>query len=135
MTNKNYFDPFSFGKQAVGFDTLFERLREVQEYAAKAPNYPPFNIKKVDENRYVIELAVAGFGKQNLDIELSECLMKRSQRRLIFSIRLALVKPQSSYSPKEQKLGLTQCQAKRHLNNTSAMGRDHNPDPNIMELT
>jgi molecular chaperone IbpA len=34
--------------------------------------YPPYNIKKVDENRYVIELAVAGFGKADIDIELQE---------------------------------------------------------------
>lgn len=76
MSNKSvdkfWFDPFTFGKQAVGFESLFDRIREAQEYAVKAPNYPPFNIKRVDENRYVIELAVAGFGKQNLDIELTE---------------------------------------------------------------
>lgn len=71
-TDKFWFDPFTFGKQAVGFDTVFDRLREIQEYATKAPNYPPFNIRKVDENRYTIELAVAGFGRQDLDIELSE---------------------------------------------------------------
>ena len=71
-TDKFWFDPFTFGKQAVGFDSLFDRLREVQEYAAKAPNYPPFNIKKVDDSRFIIEMAVAGFGKHNLDIELAE---------------------------------------------------------------
>lgn len=75
MNQKQFFDPFSFSKQAVGFESLFDRIREAQEYALKAPNYPPFNIKRVDENRYVIELAVAGFGKQNLDLELSEDIL------------------------------------------------------------
>ena len=36
------------------------------------PSYPPYNIKKVSENKYVIELAVAGFGKQDLEMELNE---------------------------------------------------------------
>ena len=38
----------------------------------KIPTYPPYNIKKIDEEHFVIEMAVAGFGKQNLDIELKE---------------------------------------------------------------
>jgi molecular chaperone IbpA len=35
------------------------------------PGYPPYNIIKVDENKYALEMAVAGFGKQNIDIELA----------------------------------------------------------------
>jgi molecular chaperone IbpA len=38
----------------------------------KIPTYPPYNIKKVDENKYVIEMAVAGFGKQDLELELQD---------------------------------------------------------------
>jgi molecular chaperone IbpA len=34
------------------------------------PNYPPYNIKKTGDNTYVIEVAVAGFGKQDIEIEL-----------------------------------------------------------------
>jgi molecular chaperone IbpA len=36
------------------------------------PNYPPFNIKKVKEDHYVIEIAVAGFSKSEIDVELAE---------------------------------------------------------------
>jgi molecular chaperone IbpA len=36
------------------------------------PNYPPYNIKKTGDNTYVIELAVAGFAKQDIEIELAD---------------------------------------------------------------
>jgi molecular chaperone IbpA len=66
------FDPFSFStleKHFVGFDGLFKKFNEASETFTKAiPNYPPYNIVKVDDNKYVIELAVAGFGKHNLEI-------------------------------------------------------------------
>lgn len=54
----------------VGYDQIFDRLREFHDTATKnIPNYPPYNIKKTDDNTYVIEMAVAGFGKQDIEIE------------------------------------------------------------------
>lgn len=54
----------------VGYDQVFDRLREFHDTATKnIPNYPPYNIKKTDENTYVIEMAVAGFGKTDIEIE------------------------------------------------------------------
>lgn len=54
----------------VGYDRVFDRLREFHDEATKnIPNYPPYNIKKTEENKYVIEMAVAGFGKQDIEIE------------------------------------------------------------------
>ena len=62
-----------FGKFGVGFDSLFDRMTEFHENLAKnIPNYPPYNIKKTDENTYVIEMAVAGFGKQDITIETAD---------------------------------------------------------------
>jgi molecular chaperone IbpA len=60
-----------FQRFFVGFDPLIERLATAAEQTAKlAHNYPPYNIKKIDDNKYVIELAVAGFGRQDLEIEI-----------------------------------------------------------------
>lgn len=57
----------------VGFDETFNRLAKFHDDVAKnIPNYPPYNIKKVDDNKYVIELAVAGFSKNELELELSD---------------------------------------------------------------
>jgi molecular chaperone IbpA len=59
-------------KNAIGFETIFDRLREASEALPKIPAYPPYNIKKVDDEHFVIEMAVAGFGKTDLDIELKD---------------------------------------------------------------
>jgi molecular chaperone IbpA len=56
----------------VGFEDAYRRLDEVAKQTQKTMGYPPYNIVKVDDNKYVIELAVAGFSKQDLEIELKE---------------------------------------------------------------
>jgi len=56
----------------VGFDDIAKRLTEAQNQAASCVKYPPYNLKKIDENRYTIELAVAGFAKQDLEIEIAD---------------------------------------------------------------
>jgi molecular chaperone IbpA len=73
MTNRRInldFDPFGLAKNAIGFDSIFEQLQSASAALPKIPTYPPYNIKKVDDEHFVIEMAVAGFGKSNLDIEL-----------------------------------------------------------------
>jgi molecular chaperone IbpA len=62
-----------FDKVFVGFDEQVKRLQQVHDDLTKnIPNYPPYNIKKVDENKYVIEMAVAGFGKSDIEIEMAD---------------------------------------------------------------
>lgn len=70
-----FFDPFSFPdltKSAIGFDSVFKKLQDVTESLPKIPTYPPYNIRKIGEDKYVIEVAVAGFGKQDIELELHE---------------------------------------------------------------
>lgn len=62
-----------FDKFFVGFDDHYNRIAKMHDEIAKSiPNYPPYNIKKVDDTTYVIELAVAGFGTQDIEIELAD---------------------------------------------------------------
>lgn len=57
----------------VGFDDQFNRMAKLHEdFTKNIPNYPPYNIKKTGDNNYVIELAVAGFAKQDIEIEFAE---------------------------------------------------------------
>ena len=56
------FDPF-----AVGFRDILDQVRVAQK---NLPGYPPYNIKQVSDDNYVIELAVAGFAKTDIDISL-----------------------------------------------------------------
>jgi molecular chaperone IbpA len=69
-----YFDPFSFPKlnTTVGFEPMLKKLAEISETLPKMQTYPPYNIKQVDENKYVIEMAVAGFGRHDLELELQD---------------------------------------------------------------
>lgn len=72
-------DPFSFNhaltnidKYFVGADKMIQTLSKAHDTVTKGiPGYPPYNIVKVDENKYCIEMAVAGFAKQNIDIEVA----------------------------------------------------------------
>ena len=57
---------------AVGFDRTFNTLELLASSRAKETNYPPYNIRKVSEDQYAIELAVAGFEDKDIDIELVE---------------------------------------------------------------
>lgn len=60
-------------KNFIGSDSLLNSMFEVTEAMAKAATtYPPYNVKKIDENKYVIELAVAGFSKHDLEITIED---------------------------------------------------------------
>lgn len=54
----------------IGFDSMFRDMLDTHKKIV--PNFPPYNIKKIDEKNYTIELAVAGFGKQDLEIRLDD---------------------------------------------------------------
>ena len=54
----------------IGFDHLFSELDHVTRHAND--HYPPHNIVKVDEETFLIELAVAGFSKDELDIQFKD---------------------------------------------------------------
>ena len=57
----------------VGFDDTFNRIAKIHDDLTKnIPNYPPYNIKKTGDSTYVIELAVAGFARQDIEIELAD---------------------------------------------------------------
>ena len=62
----------NFDKFFIGADRMIETLAKSQESLGKCiPGYPPYNITKIDENKYSIELAVAGLTKNNIEIELA----------------------------------------------------------------
>ncbi len=57
-------------RSTVGFDRVFDLLDNIGK--AETAGYPPYNIERLDENDYRITLAVAGFGEDDIDIELKE---------------------------------------------------------------
>ena len=62
---RSAFDFGNFRRSSVGFDRLFDML-ENSNFAGE--NYPPFDLIKVDDNRYRIEVAVAGFRRDEIEI-------------------------------------------------------------------
>lgn len=67
----NLFD--NFDRFFIGFDDQLARMTKIHDELAKnIPNYPPYNIIKNSENSYTIEIAVAGFGQQDIDVEFEE---------------------------------------------------------------
>jgi molecular chaperone IbpA len=68
------FDSSNFDRFFIGADKLAKSLKEGSEWLANnaAASYPPFNLKKVDDNKYVIEMAVAGFTKQDIELTLED---------------------------------------------------------------
>lgn len=67
-------------RTAVGFDRLFALLDTAASQEA-ASGYPPYNIERTDENAYRIELAVAGFRQEDLNIEVKENVLTVQGRK------------------------------------------------------
>ena len=63
----------------VGFDTLFEDLERIHQSARSGTdNYPPHNIVRIDEEKFLIELAVAGFKDEDISVEVKDGILKIS---------------------------------------------------------
>ena len=69
MTQLTRFDTNALNRALIGFDTLFDTF-ESRFANQLSNNYPPYNIEKVAENLYDIVIAVAGFGKEEVSVEV-----------------------------------------------------------------
>ena len=67
----------------IGFDHIFDQLENIHKHAKD--HYPPHNVVKDSEMRYTVEMAVAGFKKEHIDIEVNDGVLhiegKRQSRR------------------------------------------------------
>jgi len=76
MTSKdlsifNSLKPFS-----IGFDDMFDQFESMLGNGGFVQNnYPPYNIRKVGKDNYAIELAIAGFNKNDVEIEYEDKLL------------------------------------------------------------
>tara|TARA_Y100001978_G_C23486563_1_gene334203 strand:+ start:235 stop:690 length:456 start_codon:yes stop_codon:yes gene_type:complete len=57
---------------AVGFDRTFDRLFDYVTHQAESTGYPPYNIQKTEDYKFEIEMALAGFDKKDIEIEVAE---------------------------------------------------------------
>ena len=58
----------------VGFDDMFDHFEHMMDdgFFRNGANFPPYNIVKTGENTYDVELALAGFGKDDIEVEYKE---------------------------------------------------------------
>jgi len=62
----------------VGFDNIFdhfERMVDDDLFSIPSVNYPPYNIVKTGTNTYDVELALAGFSRDDIDVEFAEGIL------------------------------------------------------------
>ena len=72
-TNLSLFDNFNqLTPYAVGFDRVFDQLQNYVENNATSTGYPPYNIRKDGEYNYDIEMALAGFSKKDIEVEVAD---------------------------------------------------------------
>ena len=84
MTSKdlsifNSLRPFS-----IGFDDMFDQFENMLGNGALTmqSNYPPYNIRKVGNDNYAIELALAGFNKKDVEVEFEDNLLTVKTRKV-----------------------------------------------------
>ena len=68
----NTLRPFS-----IGFDNMFDQFENMLGNGGLTmqSNYPPYNIKKTGKDNYAIEVALAGFGKNDVEVEFEDNLL------------------------------------------------------------
>ena len=71
-TLATHFDWAPFRRHTVGFDNVFELMDRFLDGQSVNNNYPPYNIYKNGESKYSIELAIAGFGEDEVEVKYAD---------------------------------------------------------------
>jgi len=71
---------------SVGFDSIFERFFDMD--TTRDSGYPPYNIRKINEAQYVIEIALAGFSKDDIEVEVTEGTLTIRSKKLEDQVEL-----------------------------------------------
>lgn len=61
----------NFDRWSIGYTSAFKELQELAK-AAKTQSYPPYNITKFDGGKFMVQIALAGFRKEDISITLEE---------------------------------------------------------------
>ena len=82
VTQVSTFDPFRIRKFGVGFDSMLEQFTSdfFTDSFQGTQNFPPYNIIKISEYGYDIEMAVAGFSEEDLEIDYADNVLTISSK-------------------------------------------------------
>ena len=67
----NHLDIPNIHKFGIGFDSIFEDIHRLASVTGK-DNYPPYNVIKIDDDHFFIELELAGIPRDDIDIEVDQ---------------------------------------------------------------
>ncbi len=56
----------------IGYDTIFDHFNDIFEGSGLQTNYPPYDIIKQSDTKYDIQIALAGYSKEDIDVEIKE---------------------------------------------------------------
>ena len=70
-------------RSSIGFDRLGNLLDTALRAEQASVGYPPYNIEVIDENRYGITLAVAGFEREELDIQVEKGVLTVHGKKVV----------------------------------------------------
>jgi molecular chaperone IbpA len=59
----------------IGFDPILSELERIHSAGRSQDNYPPHNVVKVDDENFIIELAVAGFSEEDIEVEVKDGIL------------------------------------------------------------
>ena len=77
LDNFNQLTPY-----AVGFDRVFDTLKRYVDNNVNSTGFPPYNIQKVGDFKYQIDMALAGFSKDDIEVEVADgTLSVRSDKK------------------------------------------------------
>ena len=84
VTQVSTFDPFRIRKFGVGFDSMVDQLTSdfFTDSFQGTQNFPPYNIIKKDDLSYDIEMAVAGFSQEDLEIDYADNVLTVSSKEI-----------------------------------------------------
>ncbi len=76
------FDTSALNRALIGFDRIFNDFEN--RFQHSTTNYPPYNVIKTDENSFEIEVAVAGFDREDITLEVDQDQLRiRGQRKQV----------------------------------------------------
>ena len=69
------FDWETYAPYMIGFDNEINRINRLSAFASGGTNYPPYNIITGSDNRTILEVALAGFAKEDIEVATEESIL------------------------------------------------------------
>ena len=76
MVKLTHFDINQFAPFTVGFDRVFDKLVDYGNTNYETGGFPPYNIRKTGDFKHVIEVALAGFSKDEIEVVLTDGVLE-----------------------------------------------------------